>query len=75
MRTAFFLVRRALTVLLVLVVVLVVGGIAVIAVSAFYQPVDGVVLLVMLGVLCGVVFLTWIVFKAFRRATRAAPQP
>jgi uncharacterized membrane-anchored protein len=68
MQTAFFLVLRAVAVLLVLVVVLVAGAIAV---SAFYQPVDGVVFLVMLGVLGGVVFLIWIAFKS-RRRLRAA---
>jgi hypothetical protein len=71
MRTAFFLVLRAVAVSLVLVIVL---GAGVIATSAFYQPVDGTVFLVMLGVLGGVAFLIWIVSKAFRsrRRLRAA---
>ena len=71
MRTALLLAWRVFAVLLVLAVVLVVG---VIAVSAFYQPVDGVVVLLMLGVLGGVVFLIWIVSKTFRsrRRLRAA---
>src|SRR5690348_5377275 len=68
MRTAVCFAWRVVAGLLVFVVVLVVG---VIAVSAFYQPVDGVVVLLMLGVLGGVPFLIWIVFKTMRRIRAA----
>ena len=72
MRTIVFLFRRGIAVLLVLLVVWLVAGFIF---YAFRQPFGAGVLLLVFGLIGGVIFLFWAVFKVFGGLVRFIAGP